>query len=233
MKALTIAISTAAILAASPVLAQDYKWSGAYAGLNAGYIWGTATTTDDAADWGSDPKFIGPFDNDAGGFVGGGQLGYNFQMGRFVFGPEIDLDYADLSGSIATPSSQSGNHQNIGLDGGFLGTFGGRVGFLFDPATLIYAKGGFALYTGQASQATTADGYATHATDTFTGYVVGGGVERMITQNISLKIEYSHMEFGTQGGDQTSLTDAPVGHVYSNHTDLTSDSVRVGINYHF
>jgi len=232
MKALFISISAAALLAASPVQAGD-TWTGAYAGANLGYIWGDATTTDDVKDWGKDPRFIGPFNNSVGGFVGGGTLGYNVHWGRFVFGPEIDLEYADLAGSIETPSSQSGNHQNIGLDGGFLGTFGARAGFLIDPATLIFAKGGFALYTGQASQATTADGYATHATDTFTGFVVGGGVERMITQNISLKIEYSHMEFGTEDGDQTSLTDPPVGHVYSNHTDLTADSVRAALNYHF
>lgn len=233
MKTLFISISAAALLAASPVIAQDKTWSGIYAGLNAGYIWGTATTTDDKADWGNDPRYIGPFDNDAGGFAGGATLGYNVQMGRFVFGPEIDLDYADLSGSIATPSSQSGNHQDIALSGGFLGTFGARAGVLVDDATLIFAKGGFALYTGEATQTTTADGYQTNGTDTFTGYFVGGGVERKISENVSLRLEYQHMEFGTEDGDQTSLTDAPIGHVYSNHTDLKADSVRLGVAYHF
>lgn len=232
MKALVFGISIAALFAVtSPVQAGD--WTGAYAGLNAGYIWGDATTTDDVKDWGKDPKFVGPFNNSVGGFVGGGTLGYNVHWGRFVFGPEIDLDYADLSGSIKTPSSQSGNHQDISLDGGFLGAFTGRVGFLIDPATLIYAKGGFALYTGEATQTTTAKGYQTHGTDTFTGYVVGGGVERKLTENISLKIEYAHYDFGTQNGDQTSLTDPPVGHVYGNHTSLDADSVKVGLNYHF
>lgn len=232
MKALVFGISIAALFAVtSPVQAGD--WTGAYAGLNAGYIWGDATTTDDVKDWGKDPKFVGPFNNSVGGFVGGGTLGYNFQVGRFVVGPEIDLDYADLSGSIKTPSSQSGNHQNISLDGGFLGTFGARAGFLIDPATLIYAKGGFALYTGEATQTTTAEGYQTHGTDTFTGFVVGGGVERKLTENVSLKIEFQHYEFSTETGDQTSLTDAPIGHVYENHTDLTADSVRVGLNYKF
>lgn len=230
---LALGLSIAALLAASPVSAQDYKWTGAYAGANLGYIWGDATTTDDVKDWGNDPKFIGPFNNSVGGFIGGGTLGYNLQIDRIVLGVEADLDYADLSGSVETPSSQSGNHQNIALDGGFLGTLTARAGVLIDPATLIYAKGGFALYTGEATQTTTAAGYQTHGTDTFTGWTVGGGVERKLTDTISLKLEYAHYDFGTEGGDQTSLTDPPVGHVYGNHTSLDADSVRVGLNYHF
>lgn len=230
---LLLTVAAVAMFAASPVNAGDKTWTGPYAGLNAGYVWGDTTTTDDAKDWGKDPKFVGPFNNNVGGFVGGGTLGYNLQVSRVVLGVEADLDYADLSGSIATPSSQSGNHQNISLDGGFLGSFKGRVGFLIDPATLGFVSGGLAVYTGEASQATTAPGYATHGTDTFTGWTVGGGVERMIAPNISLKLEYAHYEFGTQGGDQTSITDAPIGHVYHNHTDLDADSVTLGVSYHF
>jgi outer membrane immunogenic protein len=234
MKALSlIAISAAALALSSPAIAGDKDWSGAYAGVNLGYIWGDATTTDDVKDWGTDKKFIGPFNNSVGGFAGGGTLGYNLQIDRVVLGVEADLDYADLSGSINTPSSQSGNHQVIALDGGFLGALTARAGVLVDPATLIYAKGGLALYTGEATQTTTAKGYETHGTDTFTGWTVGGGVERRITDNISLKLEYAHYEFGTETGDQTSLTDPPVGHVFENHTELTADSVRVGLNYHF
>lgn len=228
---LALGLSVAALLAASPVQAGD--WTGAYAGANLGYIWGDATTTDDVKDWGNDPKFIGPFNNSVGGFVGGGTLGYNLQIDRVVLGVEADLDYADLSGSINTPSSQSGNHQAIALDGGFLGALTARAGVLIDPATLIYAKGGFALYTGDATQTTTAKGYETHGTDTFTGWTVGGGVERKLTDTISLKVEYAHYDFGTETGDQTSITDPPIGHVYHNHTGLNADSVRVGLNYHF
>lgn len=214
-----------------PVMAGE--WSGPYAGVNLGYIWGDATTTDDVKDWGNDPKFVGPFNNSAGGFAGGGTVGYNLLWDRFVLGAEADLDYADLTGSIATPSSQSGHHQDIALGGGFLGAVTARAGVLIDHATLIYAKGGLALYTGEATQTTTADGYQTHGTDTFTGWTVGGGVERMITQNISLKVEFDHYDLGTQTGDQTSITDPPVGHVYHNHTDLTADSVRAGLSLHF
>lgn len=233
MKALTLAISAAALLAASPVAAQDYKWTGAYAGANLGYIWGNATTTDDVKDWGNDPKFIGPFSNSVGGFVGGGTLGYNLQIDRVVLGVEADLDYADLSGSVETPSSQSGNHQSVALSGGFLGTVTARAGVLIDPATLIYAKGGLALYTGEATQTTTADGYKTNGTSTFTGWTVGGGIERKLTENISIKLEYAHFDFGTETGDQTSISDDPIGHVYRNHTSVTADSVRAGLNYQF
>src|SRR6478672_7010150 len=52
-----------------------YNWSGFYAGLNLGYQWGHVTNT------GIDPA----------GIAGGGQLGYNWQMGQFVFGVETDI----------------------------------------------------------------------------------------------------------------------------------------------
>lgn len=226
-------ISIAALLAASPALAGEKDWTGFYAGLNAGYIWGHTNTKDDVADWGNDPKFIGPFNNEVGGFTSGATLGYNLQISNVVLGVESDLNYADLSGSVDTPSSQSGNHQTIALDGGFLGTLTARAGLLIDPATLIYAKGGFALYTGDATQTTTAKGYETHGTGTFNGWTVGGGIERKLSDSLSLRLEYAHYDFGTESGDQTSLTDPPVGHVYENHTDLTSDSVTVGLAYHF
>jgi len=232
MKALLLSISAAALLVASPARA-DQNWTGPYIGAHVGGVWGNASTTDDKADWGNDPKFIGPFDFNPAGAFGGATAGFNLQMGILVAGLEGDLGYMDLSGSIDTPSSQSGNHQTIALDGGLYGTATARLGVLVTPATLIYGKGGFAFYDGEASQATTAEGYETHGTSTFTGWVAGGGIEHRLTDSISVRIEYQHFDFGSQGGDQTSLTDDPIGHVYENSTKLTADSVKLGIAYKF
>ena len=61
----------------------------------------------------------------------------------------------------------------------------------------------------------------------------GGGLEYLVTRSISLKVEYQHFDFRPEVGDQTSIGDPPIGHVYHNWTDLTMDSVIVGVNYKF
>lgn len=212
----------------TPAFADDVNWTGAYAGLHAGGAWGSTTVRDNAKD-GVPP---GPFSYDTSGAFGGGTAGYNYQYEGFVVGVEGDLGYLDLAGSGIIGSSKADHHQDITTDGGLYGDITGRVGFTFQRA-LIYGKGGFAFYDGEAAQATTADGFATHSTGTFTGFVVGGGVEYELSEKISVKAEFLHMDFGTQGGDQTSITDDPVGHVYSNSHTLDADSLKFGVAYHF
>ena len=233
MKSLALAVSALALLSASPSLAQTANWNGPYIGLHAGGAWGHASTSDDAKDWGNDPKFIGPFNYNPEGAFGGGTAGFNIQLDRVVLGVEGDIGYIDLSGSMDTPSSQSGNHQTLSVDGGLYGVVAARAGILVTPATLVYAKGGFAIFDGDATQTTTAKGYETHGTGTFTGFAYGGGIEQKLTDAISIKVEYLHFDFGSEDGDQTSLTDPPVGHVYGNHTSLDAETVKVGLNYRF
>ena len=59
------------------------SWQGFYVGLHAGGQFGESKTTD-MDDWNGNGV---SWKNDENGFVGGGQLGYNFQWGRFVAGP--------------------------------------------------------------------------------------------------------------------------------------------------
>jgi outer membrane immunogenic protein len=142
----------------------------------------------------------------------------------------------DLSGSGIVGSTHADHHQDLTLGGGVYGDVTGRAGFLLTPATLVYGKGGFAFYDGQAEQATTNPGYAPTGTDTFTGWTAGGGIEHFITTNLSIKVEYLHFDFGTQEGYQTALTadpPTPAGYKFRNWTDLTADSVKAGLAYHF
>ncbi|ADJ24826.1 porin [Hyphomicrobium denitrificans ATCC 51888] len=224
---------TFALAAATPVLAGEPSWTGPYIGAHVGGAWGNASTTDDPRDWGNDPKFIGPFDQNPVGVIAGLTAGYNVQLSNIVLGVEGDIGYLGLDSALDTPSSQSGNHQSIVLDSGIYGAVTARAGFLATPSTLVYGKGGFAFYNGDATQSTTADGYVFHGTGTFTGWVAGGGIEQRLTDNLSIKVEYLHFDFGSQAGDQTSISDPPVGHVYGNSTRIDADTVKAGLNYHF
>lgn len=227
-----VILGTALFLAAtSPALAEDYNWTGAYAGVHVGGAWGNTTVRDNAKD-GVAP---GPFSYDTSGAFGGGTAGYNYQIGNIVIGVEGDVGYLDLSGSGIIGSAHADHHQNITTSGGAYGDLTGRLGWAWNNV-LFYGKGGILIFDGEALQATTADGYAPHGTDTFVGWTAGGGVEYAMTQKISLKIEYMHMDMGTRDGDQTALVadpPTPAGYAFTNSHDVTADSVKLGLNFHF
>src|SRR5215211_1928236 len=145
----------APIIAAVPV----FTWTGFYVGVNAGYGW---NTNDDFIF--NDVRYdLG----DDGGFVGGAQAGYNYQIGSFVVGLEGDIQYADFGGDDVVLSDGSVADFN---NSDWFGTVRARAGVAFDRA-LIYATGGFAF------------------ADDATGWTVGGGLEYAFTNNLSAKIE--------------------------------------------
>src|SRR5829696_7019998 len=79
--------------AAPPIYAPVplFTWTGFYVGVNAGYGWNSGNSSY------IDPAFgYGSSSGDDGGFVGGAQIGYNYQIGSFVLGVETDLQYADV-----------------------------------------------------------------------------------------------------------------------------------------
>jgi outer membrane immunogenic protein len=175
-------------MAAIPV----FTWTGFYVGVNAGYGWGNNS---------DDVLFVAPgtvvgaptasgtiafSDSRRDGFVGGGQIGYNYQFGSVVVGVEADIQWADLgNGGVGVVTSGAfpvgfvpavrGN----GLD--WFGTVRGRLGFAFDRA-LIYATGGFAYGGGGNNNGINND-------DTSTGWALGGGVEYAFTNNLTFGIE--------------------------------------------
>jgi outer membrane immunogenic protein len=148
----------APIIAAVPV----FTWTGFYVGVNAGYGWNT-----------NDSITVGGvrFDlDDEGGFVGGAQAGYNYQIGSFVVGLEGDIQYADFGGDDRFDFDRDGIVDDDFNNSDWFGTVRARAGVAFDRA-LIYATGGFAF------------------ADDATGWTVGGGLEYAFTNNLSAKVE--------------------------------------------
>src|SRR5664280_635538 len=131
-----------------------YNWNGWYVGANAGYSWGTSAI-DYAQDAGS-TFLVPPFD--AGGtvsssvspksFIGGGQLGFNYQTGVWVFGVETDFAWRDRTESAIFTSNLNpfGDTLTLSDRQNWVGTLRGRIGVT--PATmsnwLFYVTGGLA-----------------------------------------------------------------------------------------
>lgn len=221
----------------APVISSPesaYDWTGFYAGVQGGGFWGNVSVRDD----GSQGVNPGPFDYSVSGGFGGAQLGYNWQVGSFVLGAEGDLGWMSPNGS-GIIGSQSSSHQDLTLGSGLYGDLTGRAGFAFDH-TLLYAKAGGTFFSGVANQATTNPNYTHTGTGTFTGWTAGAGIEQALTDNLSVKLEYDHADYGTQEGHQTAIANEPpfpggtlAGTQFPNWHTLGVDKVLVGLNYKF
>jgi outer membrane immunogenic protein len=203
----------------APAYVPPNTWAGFYVGINGGYGWGGSGNSIQYNDGG-----LGDLSKRAtpeGGF-GGGQIGYNFQSGSFVYGVETDFQGADISGSARGTTTVNGFDYNTRDRVDWFGTVRGRLGYAFDR-TLIYGTGGFA-YGNVNQRASLSDGVSVSNNNTQTGYVVGGGIEYKINPSWSMKAEYQYIDLGTA---KLTGTDG----VNTNALDTNFNTARVGLNY--
>ena len=210
---------------APAMAAPAYNWSGWYGGLNAGWVGGSGSVSNDAsivststAPENAEAMASGATNtaDKSSGFIGGGQFGYNYQFSHlFVAGFEADIQ--GLTGAHKRSSSiiplldHDGNfvtNSTTTRDLSYLGTLRARVGVLAVPSFLLYVTGGLA-YGGVKSDATIAQSVTNTAgpppatltsgsfSGTRVGYVVGGGGEWMLSSNWSAKLEYLHYDLGS------------------------------------
>jgi len=212
-------------MVAAPV---PFSWTGFYIGGNIGAGWGTNEVTLLA-----NPSIPLAANLPLGtvnpsGFLGGGQIGFNWQTGWVVWGVEGDFDGADIQGSGAClavfPCSSKTN---------WLATASGRVGGVVLDRILAYVKGGGAWKNTQYSASDPlgiefAPGTSTSTTTTRSGWLLGLGVEYAFTPNWTGFIEYDYMDFGSS----TVNFATPAGVYGASITDKLSE-VKGGVNYKF
>ena len=186
------------------------SWTGAYAGLNIGYNFGNNGPVNVAATnapwiFGSGASlgagapiapntlnssnvaglsYSGSAGNTQSGVIGGGQLGYNFQIDpKYIIGFETDFQGSGISGGSSIqggsygvqPYQGPGNSNPLAgaittamgssqIQGGvnWLGTVRGRFGFLASPALFLYGTGGFAYGGAYANVNQNANEYVLH-----------------------------------------------------------------------
>lgn len=213
-----------------------YDWTGVYAGLNAGYAW-TDTSGTDIDGWTViDGETINA---DGGAFVGGAQLGYNWQSNSLVGGVETDINYVGGSDTGTTVSAPFDNH--VESDGGFLGTLRLRAGFAADRF-LVYGTGGLAF--GDIGTHWYDNG-GTFGLDTGSnmrvGWAAGAGVEYAVTDSASVKLEYLHFDLGSETENATNFRfggGPPANYCGGSATcsfklKTAGDLLRIGFNLKF
>src|SRR6476659_7566935 len=201
---LAAAVSLAAIImAAAPASAADmavkapppaplpviYDWSGFYIGGNGG--WGQSRNCWDFLD-AAGVAFASGCRERSGGLIGG-QIGYRWQAGQWVFGLEAQGDWADLSNqrvSLINPAFST----RTTTDG--IGLFTGQIGYAWN-ASLFYLKGGAAVTDTRFSILDNPTGVELAAASaTRWGAAVGVGWEYGFAPNWSAGIEYDHLFMG-------------------------------------
>ncbi len=250
--------------------ASPVSWRGGYVGVNLGY--GSSSSRDDINGASAqayhlttspnvfDPLDIGILDFGAfsnvetKGFLGGGTLGYNYQLGRStVLGLEGDLDWAHLSGSTGFVTPASINYglpilTSANREINWLATIRARAGYLASSRLLIYATGGAAFggtklslnvrdsgtaYGAACGPATAICSQGT-SSGTSVGYALGGGLEYKISEGISLKGEYLYVDLGSRSVTTTDTGAFAALGLPSNFKDrvhFDSNIVRLGLNY--
>ena len=197
-----------------PIVAYP-SWAGYYIGAHIGGAWSTA----DFTDLNVFPNVA--FNSDASGVFGGGQIGYNYQLGNLVIGPEVDIGGIGLSHS----TTEVGGLAVSSVSSGFYFDITGRLGYAFGQA-LVYAKGGYAYYGGSLSVNEIGLGSDSHSN--LSGWTGGGGIEYKINPAWSVKAEYQYFDFST---NQLEVLDGGADLNFSN--SFTVNTFKVGANYHF
>jgi outer membrane immunogenic protein len=235
MKKILLAGIAVAALCAAPAFAADrpapvYKaapapydsWTGYYVGLNGGYGWDPRDVLGDTTD---NPCCVRPR-----GWFGGGQAGYNYEMNRWVWGIETDIQGANIGKT--THDLRFGDTLQSKVD--WFGTLRGRIGYDFAPA-LVYFTGGFAYGNVHNSAVGPAlVGSPFNIDHVATGYVLGGGVEYKFAPNWSVKTEYQYINLGKN--DPTNAAGTPYSApVFVSRFTKSDDfqTVRIGVNYLF
>ena len=204
-----------------PVYVAAPIWSGFYVGVNGGYGWLANDGVNDG--WGS----IGSAPLSPSGGFGGGQIGYNWQ-GLFGYSPWVIGVEADIQSAGISATAQSNRFVDYGYDTqenslNWFGTVRGRLGYAYG-STLFYATGGVAYGEVEAKYSPGTSLY--NATETQTGWVVGGGIEYKFNPAWSFKGEYQFINL-----DASNLNGAgPLnGSVYSDRSEM--NTFRIGLNY--
>ena len=200
-----------------------FLWQGYYAGGFAGVAWSSIEAADNLIILTSS-GIARAGSLSSTGLMGGAQLGYNLQFGRFVYGVEAELGGLDDGASVSFTNRSLAGLLHVAGSGGFFGDIAGRAGVL-SWNTLFYAKAGFAFFTGDV-RLSDGQGGVLQDSGTFTGWTVGAGVEYPVAPNWTIKAEYQYFDLANDNSG-CCLSGAST----SVHNTITANAVKIGFNW--
>jgi len=209
---------------------QGFSWTGFYIGANIGGAWANNNWTDTLS--------LTNFNGNNGVFIGGGQIGANYQIGSFVIGGEWDFDWAANNNggtgvaipAVGTVVVTTNNH--------WITTVAARFGYAFDHV-LLYGKAG-AGWVGSNNPAVTnvstgvslTCGNFTNCGNSNGGWLVGAGAEWMFVPNWSVKVEYDYLGLGNRTFSIPATAPFLAGDTFTAN-NRNVQMLKFGVNYLF
>jgi outer membrane immunogenic protein len=129
-------------------------------------------------------------DGTSNGFIGGAQIGFNYQMGHWVVGIEADMSYDRFLTSTVTSEASTA----------WVGSVRPRLGYAMGPL-MFYGTGGLAYANPELSTLTSS------GADFRLGWVAGAGIEYGLNPNMSVRLEYLHTDLSPSTNNSDHLTD--------------------------
>jgi outer membrane immunogenic protein len=217
------------VKAPPPVMAPIFTWTGFYIGGNLGAAWAQRTVTD---------AFGNSFTRSSDGrFIGGGQLGYNWQTGNFVLGVEGDIDgiASDNNRSAAVIIGGAGPFVVTSNNADWVATLAARFGWAIDHV-LLYGKAGGG-WIGNSNgftvtNVTTGTTFSSGGGNSRGGWLLGGGIEYAISNNWSLKGEYNYIGLGNRTVAVPVIVGGGVVDTFGS-SNRNVQMVKFGFNYSF
>ena len=263
-----------ALKAPPPAPAPAWSWTGWYVGGTAGYGWTreevdpNVTSSFCTFGIGGCPTFGSglvasiptALNTNANGFIGGGEIGYNYQTGQWVLGIEADFSGSSIKGSNTVgasvipagfPTNAINTQTMVDQKLSALGTVRGRLGVTpVNSPLLAYVTGGLAYgrVTSDTSISETVSGpcgcgpnpSVTGSETTWrAGWTAGGGLAVAFAPNWSIKAEYLYYDLGsvTYGVPalvQTNFVGTPFfGATVASTVNFRGSIVRVGVDLKF
>jgi outer membrane immunogenic protein len=128
-------------------------------------------------------------------FVGGGQIGYNFQKGMFVFGAEADASWLANTEDHLQTNNITGVQKGVSLH--WLATVRARGGVAFGN-WYTYLTTGVAWGEVQLKLQEPCCNRESSYSQTRLGWVFGGGIQHLLTPNVIVGIEALYIDFGSR-----------------------------------
>jgi outer membrane immunogenic protein len=184
--------------AAVPVAAPVVDWSGFYIGGHVGGAWSREIFDFDIFDGNCDFS-CETFRFSPTSFIGGGQVGLQSQVEKWVFGIEATwsaLDLHQTKESVLDPTSL----RSVKIDD--IATIDARFGYAGWERVLVYAKAGYATarigvhgVEGPGTTSVIAPGVTADWRGWRSGWTLGAGIEYMPWQNLVLGVEFDFYNF--------------------------------------
>ena len=216
------AADLAPVYKAPPPMAPVASWTGFYIGVHGGAAWQHGQQG--YQDLGGNNFSFGESTSNTTA-IAGGQIGYNWQQGSYVFGLEVDGSWLSKGKAL-----QSGGVDDEYNRIKWLSTARVRAGLVVAD-TMVYATGGFAFggvsTCNSCAFSNISGNLSKSESKTRVGWAIGGGVEHMFSRNWTFSIEGLFVDLG-------SSTAAAPGN--SNKTTKFSNQAIIGrakLNYKF